>query len=157
MERAVRFALFLGLWLVLAGGFAGLGFGLLAAGLATWASARLMPGRMRRPDPVAALCLLGRSAVQTLLAGTDIARRAFDPRLPLQPGMVMHATSLPEGMARDGFTALASLAPGALPAGMEAGAVVVHALDTRLPVAADLAATEALYARAGARAGGRHG
>lgn len=149
MERAARFALFLGLWLVLAVGFAGLGFGLLAAGLATWASARLMPGRMRLRDPLAALRLLGRTAAQTLRAGTDIARRAFDPRLPLRPGLVTHATALPEGASRDGFTALASLAPGALPAGVEGGVVMVHALDTRLPVAGDLAATEALYAQAG--------
>jgi multicomponent Na+:H+ antiporter subunit E len=149
VERAARFGLFLGLWLVLAGGVAGLGFGLLAAGLATWASARLMPGRMRLGDPLAALRLLGRTAVQTLLAGTDIARRAFAPSMNLRPGMVMHTTALPEGTARDGFTALASLAPGALPAGSEGAAVVVHALDTHLPVAADLGATEALYARAG--------
>lgn len=148
-ERAARFALFLGLWLILAGGLSGLVFGLLAAALATWASARLMPGRMRLGDPLALLHLIGRSAVQTLLAGTDIARRAFDPRLPLQPGLVTHRTSLPEGLPRDGFTALASLAPGALPAGTDEGVVVVHALDTRLPVARDLAATEALYVRTG--------
>lgn len=148
-ERAARFALFLGLWLILAGGLSGLVFGLLAAGLATSASIRLMPGRKRLGDPLALLQLTGRSAAQTLLAGTDIARRAFDPRLPLQPGLVSHNTSLPEGLPRDGFTALASLAPGALPAGTDEGAVVVHALDTRLPVARDLAATEALYVRAG--------
>ncbi|MBS7792960.1 Na+/H+ antiporter subunit E [Roseococcus sp. SDR] len=147
MERAARFALFLGLWLVLADGWSGLGFGLLAAALATWASVRLMPGRMGL-HPIPALRLIGRTAAQTLLAGTDIARRALDPRLPLRPGMVAHATALPEGMARDGFTALASLAPGALPAGTEGDVVMVHALDTRLPVAADLAATEALYAQA---------
>ncbi|MEI6160883.1 MAG: Na+/H+ antiporter subunit E [Roseococcus sp.] len=149
MERAARFALFLGLWLVLAGGGSGLGFGLLAAGLATWASVRLTPGRMRIGDPLALLRLIGRSAAQALLAGADIARRAFDPRMPLQPGLVTHASALPEGAARDGFTALASLAPGALPAGTDGELVVVHALDTRLPVARDLAATEALYARAG--------
>jgi len=148
-ERAARFALFLGLWLILAGGLSGLVFGLLAAALATWASVRLMPGRMRMGDPLALLHLIGRSTVQTLLAGTDIARRAFDPRLPLQPGLVTHRTSLPEGLPRDGFAALASLAPGALPAGTDEGVVVVHALDTRLPVARDLAATEALYVRAG--------
>ena len=43
-----------------------------------------------------------------------------------------------------------SLAPGALPSGTDAaGALVVHALDTRLAVQRDLTATEALYARAG--------
>lgn len=150
MERAARFALFLGLWLILAGGLAGLPFGLLAAGLATWASASLMPGRLALGDPLAALRLLGRIAMQALLAGTDIARRAFDPRMPLLPGLVTHTSALPEGLPRDGFAALASLAPGALPAGAdEAGALVVHALDTRLPVAADLARTETLYARVG--------
>ena len=149
MERAARFALFLALWVILAGGFSGLGFGLLAAGLATWASVRLTPGRMRIGDPPALLRLIGRSAAQALLAGADIARRAFDPHMPLQPGLVTHASALPEGNARDGFTALASLAPGALPAGVDGELVVVHALDTRLPVARDLAATEALYARAG--------
>ena len=115
MEAALRFALFSGLWLVLAGGLHGWPFGLLAAGLATWASLRLMPGGMRLA-PLVALRLLGRSGWQALLAGTDIARRAFDPRLPLQPGLVTHGTAL-QGHARDGFAALASLSPGALPAG----------------------------------------
>lgn len=155
MERAARFALFGLLWLILAGlNPAGLPFGLLAAALATWASLRLSPGRMVLGAPWAVLLLLGRSAAQAVLAGADIARRAFDPRLPLQPGLVSHATALPEGTARDGFTALASLSPGALPAGTDsAGMLVIHALDTRLPIARDLAATEALYARAA----GSHG
>lgn len=145
-----RFALFLGLWLILAGpAWVSLPFGLLAAGLATLASRRLSPAPVRVADPLALLRLVAQSALQTLLAGTDIARRAFDPRLPLQPGLVTHAMALPEGAARDGFAALASLAPGALPSGTDdAGHLIVHALDTRLPVARDLAATEALYAGA---------
>ncbi len=156
MERLARFTLFLLLWLILAGpDLAGLPFGLLAAALASQASARLMPGRMALGSPPAVLLLLGRSVSQAVLAGADIARRAFDPRLPLQPGLVTMSTALPEGTARDGFTALASLSPGALPAGMDAsGAIFVHALDTSLPIARDLATTEALYLRAG---GAPHG
>ncbi len=146
----MRAALFLALWLVLAGpALAGLPFGLLAAALAAWASHRLLPGRIAPRDPRAALRLIGRTTWQAGLAGADIARRAFDPRLPLQPGLVTHVTALPPGPARDGFTALASLAPGALPAGFDAaGALIVHALDTRLPVGRELAATEALHGRA---------
>ena len=149
MEGARRLAMLLALWLVLSGADPwGLPFGVLAAALATRASLALMPGRMVLRDPVAALRLAARIVGQAVLAGADIARRAFDPRLPLQPGLVTHVSALAPGPARDGFTALASLAPGALPAGTDAsGALVLHALDTRLPLAADLAATEALYAR----------
>ena len=151
MIFALRTALFLGLWLILAGpDLGGLPFGLLAAVAASRASLSLLPATTQSRDALAALRLIGRTAWQSLLAGTDIARRAFDPRLPLQPGLVTHAMALPEGPARDGFTALASLAPGALPAGTdEAGRLVVHALDTRLPVQRELAETEALLARAG--------
>ena len=56
---------------------------------------------------------------------------------------------LPEGGARSAFQALSSLLPGSLPTGTDAdGALVVHCLDTREPVAANLAAEEALFMRA---------
>jgi len=44
---------------------------------------------------------------------------------------------------------MASLLPGTLPTGLdETGAVVVHCLDTEQPVAAQMAAEEALLIRA---------
>jgi multicomponent Na+:H+ antiporter subunit E len=148
MRLALRAAPFLGLWLVLAGPH-GLPFGLLAALAAGAASLHLLPPAGRRVSLPAMGLLVWRTLSQTLLAGIDIARRAFDPRLPLAPDIVAVPLAMPPGAARDGLTALGSLAPGALPMGEDAtGALLVHALDTRLPVQAGLQATADLYARA---------
>lgn len=153
MIFALRAALFFGLWLVIAGP-AGLVVGVLAAAAATWVSLKLLPPGTALGSPLAALRLLWRLVSESVVAGVDIARRAFDPRLPLQPGLLSYEGKLPPGALRDGFTALASLAPGALPAGMDAqDRLVVHALDTRMPVLADLARTEALFAQTAPRDG----
>lgn len=148
MKWLARFVLFLLLWLVLAGvDAAGLPFGLLAAGCATWASLALLPptqaGRMA---PVVLLRLAAGVVWQTLTAGIDIALRALNPAMPLRPGMLRHELATPAGPRQDAFRAMASLAPGALPTGTDAkGALMVHLLDTRLPAAAQLAETEALF------------
>ena len=114
--RVLRFAGFFGLWLVLSdSAVAGLPFGLLAAGLAGWASLRLSPGAVRLDAPR----LLARVTRQVVLGGVDIAARAFNPRLPLQPGLVTHVPTHGPGPARDVLAALASLSPGALPAGLD--------------------------------------
>lgn len=151
MSIALRTALFFGLWLVIAGG-EGLVVGLLAACGATAASLRLIPPMAGGGSAFAGVRLVLRVLVQSVVAGVDVMRRVFDPRLPLSPGLLLHMPGLPQGGTRDAFTAVASLAPGALPAGTDAhGAIVVHALDTRMPILADLAATEALLTRAAAR------
>lgn len=149
MSAAPRFALFAALWLVLSdAALGGLPFGLLAAGLATRASLVLLPGPMTG-SPRAGLRLAGRVAWQALLGGVDVARRAFSPAMPLRPGLVRLVPAQAPGAGRDVFCALASLAPGSLPAGLDGdGLLMVHALDTGLDVAGDLAGTEALCAEA---------
>jgi multicomponent Na+:H+ antiporter subunit E len=148
VSLALRAALFFGLWLVLAGP-EGLLVGALAAAAAGWVSLRLMPPR-GVPWRLVTAVRLARSVVQeTVAGGIDVARRAFDPRLPLSPGLVRHTMALPPGLAQDGFRALASLQPGALPSGCDAdGSLVVHALDTGLPIAAGMARAEAMFAEA---------
>ena len=150
MAAARRGVLFLGLWLVLAGADPlGLAFGLPAAALAAWASLRLLPpsGHVLRPLP--ALRLGAEVLLASVTAGFDIALRALDPRRGVWPGEVAVPLRLPPGPARDGFRLLASLQPGTLPAGLDgAGRLVVHTLDTRLPVAAETRAAEALFAAA---------
>lgn len=128
--------------------------GALAAAAAGWVSLKLLPPAGARGSPFAALRLAWRVVTQSLVAGIDIAHRAFDPRLPLQPAMLTYPLSLQAGAMRDGFTALSSLAPGALPAGIAAdGGIAVHALDDRLPILTDLAISEALFVRAASRDG----
>ena len=119
---AIRTALFLGLWLVVAGTDpAGLVVGLGTAGLAAFASRHLLPPGAARPRPAAWARLLLRFPGQSALAGGDVAVRALTPGLPLRPGFVRHPPRLPPGPARDAFALWASLVPGSLPAGNAAG------------------------------------
>ena len=145
-----RGAGFLGFWLLLIGTDpADLAAGIFAAATATWASLRLLPpsgGRLRH----AALARLAlRFVQQSIIGGLDVARRAFDPRLPLRPGFVAYPVRLGPGPARHTFSALTSALPGTLPAGVDdQGALLYHCLDVDQPIAAQLAIDEGLLIRA---------
>jgi multicomponent Na+:H+ antiporter subunit E len=146
----VRSAGLFALWIVLIGSVqpVDLGVGALAVALATRVSLQLLPpaaGRVR----LGALALrLPRFLWQSLCAGVDVARRAFDPRLPLAPGFVEHRTGLPRGVARNAFATITSLVPGAVPVDDVDAVLVYHCLDTAQPVAEDLAREERVYAAA---------
>ena len=154
----------LAFWLLLArpwGGNAGdaawadLVVAVLATVAATWASLRLLPLAPGRIRFGALVRLAGRFLWQSLVGGVDVARRAFHPRLPLDPGYLAYPVRIPDGPRRDAFGALTSLMPGTLPVGTDAdGALVYHCLDLRQPVSAGLARDEALMAdvRGGERA-----
>ena len=78
-----------------------------------------------------------------------MAVRAFDPELPLRPSLVRYAARLQQGILRQAFAAMSSLVPGALPAGTDGeGVMLVHCLDARPGLVGQLAADEALLARA---------
>lgn len=140
---------FFAFWLMLAGRDpADLAVGLVSAGLATWASLRLMPPGPGRLRPLAMLAFAGRFLVQSTRAGIDVALRAFAPSLPLKPGFVRYRSRIASPNARAAFFGVSSLAPGTLPSGIdETGDLVVHALDVSQPVAADLAAEEKRFGR----------
>jgi multicomponent Na+:H+ antiporter subunit E len=145
---ALRALGFLVLWVVVTGGNpADLVAGAVAVLAASWASLHLLrPGTSRvRPTVLARLVL--RFLCQSVVAGVDVARRALDPRLPLNPGFVLYPVRLPPGPRRDMFTALMSLLPGTVPTGSAAGGLFIHCLDVGQPVAAQLAEEEALFAR----------
>lgn len=152
-----RGAVFFGLWLVLTGAEPfGLPFGLIAAFCATYASLRLLP-----PGPGAiAVSALPRLALillrQSFSAGWDVALRAFASPPRLAPGVIEVPLAIPPGPSRDGFRALASLAPGSLPLEDQPdGRLMLHALDIAMPLAKDLAEIEAALARS--QQGALHG
>ena len=135
---------FLALWVVLIGVAPGnLAVGVVAAVVSTWLSLRLLPagGARVRIGPLIGLLL--RFAWLSVRAGIDVARRALDPRLPLNTGFVTYRVGFPPGSARNVFAALTSLLPGTVPVGEEDGAIVYHCLDIDQPVADELAAEEA--------------
>ncbi len=84
----------------------------------------------------------------SIVAGLDVARRALSPEPDVRPGFVIFPLRIPAGLARNAFSALSSLQPGALPTGAEDGDLVVHAIDVTRPVQATLAADERLFMRA---------
>ena len=145
-----RLAVFLALWVILAGADpTDLPAGIAAALLATLASLRLLRPGDGRLSPLSLANLALRLVRQSLVAGIDVARRALDPRLPLRPGFIAFSPRLPSGTALNTFCTLTSLAPGTLPAGQdESGAIVIHCLDGGQPIAAHLAADEELLRRA---------
>jgi multicomponent Na+:H+ antiporter subunit E len=141
-----RVAGFFGFWLVLTGADAAdLAAGSIAAVAATWASLRLMPAQQWRLHPIKLARLVLHFLYQSIAAGTDVAWRALDPRLPLRPGLVVYQARLPPGTKRDAFCAIMSLLPGTLPCGpAEGDGLTIHCLDVTQPVLEQLAAEEAL-------------
>lgn len=141
LRRAFLFGL---VWFALAGAEPGtLILGLLAVGLATWLSLRLLP-------PVSwvrlwrlALLLPG-FLWRSVVGATDVAVRAFHPRMPLSPGWVEVPSRLPGG-GRAVLGGAFSLMPGTLAAGTRAGCLLVHCLDRAQPVAREIEAEEAAY------------
>ena len=146
----VRALLYFALWIVVdqSARPANLVVGLLASAAATWASLKLLPPASGRVRLGLLLLLLPRFLWQSLVAGIDVARRAFAPRLRLQPGFVDYPVGLPRGAARNAFELIASLMPGSLASGETPDTIQFHCLDTRQPVVEQLAAEERAYARA---------
>ena len=145
----VRGAGFLGLWVVLIGlDPVDLAVGVFAAAAATWTSLRLLPPEAGRIRFAVLVALLPRFLWQSVVAGVDVARRAFHPRMPLQPDFVVYPVSLPRGQARNAFETITSLLPGTVPCGEDAQTIIYHCLDVGQPVVEQLAADERAYGRA---------
>jgi multicomponent Na+:H+ antiporter subunit E len=154
----VRALLYFGVWLIVdqSAKPANLAFGVLAAGAATWVSLRLLPPGSGRVRLGVLVMLLPRFLWQSLVAGVDVARRAFSPRLPLAPGFVDYPVGLPRGAARNVFELISSLMPGSVASGGTETRIEYHCLDTAQPVVEQLAVEERAYAAA-LLPGKRHG
>ena len=147
---AVRAAFFLAFWLMISGWApTDLPVGLAAVVGATWVSLRFLPPKGSRLR-VGSLAVLAASFLrQSVVSGVDVALRALNPKLRLDPGFIACPLRLPPGGQRSAFCALSSLMPGTLPTGTdEHGALLVHCLDRSQPVAAHLRAEEQLFIRA---------
>jgi multicomponent Na+:H+ antiporter subunit E len=137
------------LWVVLMGWAPDqLLFGAATAAVAAWISLKLLPAGTLRIRLGPLLALVPRFLWQSVVAGVDVARRAFDPRLPLAPGFVVYRPRVAPGMARTAFTSYSSLLPGTVPCGEVDGGVVYHCLDIGRPIVEQLGAEEARLVRA---------
>jgi multicomponent Na+:H+ antiporter subunit E len=143
-----RFALLLGAWLVItAGDPAALPVGVLTVLAGVALSVRLVQPGARTVRLQAVLALVPSFLADSLKGGVDVARRAFDPRLPLRPGWIEYPLRLPPGLSRVSLGNFLSLMPGSLAAGEHHGALYVHCLDTSGELEPRIASEEERIAR----------
>lgn len=133
------------LWWVLAGGSAW-AFGLPVVALAVGASMALQPTRRLHVRPLALLRFLAFFALRSLIAGFDVARRAFSPGPRIAPAIVNHRLRLPAGPTRVFLADTMSLLPGTLSAALDGDRLRLHVLDSGLPHEQELRAAEAAVA-----------
>ena len=132
----------LGWWVLTEGAidwsWAAVGVPTIAA--SAWVSAALMPplGWSWRG--------LGRFAVffvrESLLGGIDVARRALDPRMPLDPHVAREPLRMHTDTARVMVANTLGLLPGSLAIEVDADELLVHALDAGMNVDDSIAATQ---------------
>jgi multicomponent Na+:H+ antiporter subunit E len=144
---ALRALLYFGVWIVVdqSARPANLVVGVLASGAAAWVSLTLLPPDRGRVRLGRLLVQMPRFLWQSLVAGIDVARRAFAPTLDLQPGFIEYRTQLPPSVARSAFKLITSLMPGSVSTSEGPQHIEFHCLDTRQPVAEQLAAEERVY------------
>lgn len=73
----------------------------------------------------------------SLRGGLDVAWRALQPRMPLQPGFLRYKLALPPGPGRVFLVNCVSLLPGTLSADIDGDELVLHALDVGANVIAE--------------------
>lgn len=83
----------------------------------------------------------------SLRGGVDVACRAFSPSLPLAPAVLAYSLRLREGTARVFFANIVSLLPGTLSTDIRGDTLMVHVLDSTLPVFERLQRLEVAVAR----------
>lgn len=145
----LRAALLAGVWVLVAAEDSAPSalFGLIAVVLATAASLVFSPPAKTRVAVVEAARYAAAFVHRSLLAGIDVARRALDPRLPIDPAWRHYTLRLPPGPARIVLLGTVTLLPGTLSAEIEDGELWVHVLDASLPVDREFAEWEQRVAR----------
>ena len=144
----VRWAGYFAFWVLLIGlEPADLAVGLFAVTVATWVSLVLLPPGMLKLRASGLPRYFVHFMWQSVVAGIDVARRAFSPRLPVQAGFVSYSSRYPRGAARSFFASLTSLTPGTLAVKDDSESLLYHCLDSAQPVAAQLAREEAEVSR----------
>lgn len=143
----VHAAVFAALWWALTGGAAGSWVvGLPVVVAATAASRRLWPRDTGWWSPLALARFLVFFLRESVRGGVDVARRAFDPALPLQPALLELRSRLPPGPAEVLLVDVMSLLPGTLSVDVSGQTIRLHVLDEQAPVEAELRVLEGYIA-----------
>ncbi len=145
LRRATLFAL---LWWVLAEGRRDAwGLGAVAVATATWASLQLQAPSRQRFSIVGFLGFAGFFLWNSLRSGVQVAWIALRRHPDLRPEFLELELALPAGTPRVLLLNTLGLMPGALGVRLDGDRLMLHVLDERLPVAAEMRALEAHIAR----------
>jgi len=69
--------------------------------------------------------------LHSLLGGLDVARRAYDPRMPISPKLIEFPLLLPIGLPRVFLINIINLLPGTLCVDHDRNLLTIHVLDRR--------------------------
>lgn len=144
----VRLVLFTGIWWLLTGGSLktwGLGAAVVVSALI--ASLHLLPPG---PHHISLLALFTFSLffiVRSVVAGTQVARFALQPRLKLRPVMLHVPLRLKQEPERVFLASTLSLLPGTLTTGLDGHILRLHVLDEHLPAEEEVREVERRVAR----------
>lgn len=115
------------------------------AALSTALSLRLWPGARNGIGITALPRFAIRFLRQSAVAGIETARLAFARHPALSPGFLSIPTRCATGTERDGFRALASLQPGAMPVAAAGDTLLMHCLQQDPSIAAQLSEDERAF------------
>lgn len=143
----IRAALFAALWWALnEGDNAAWTLGAPVVALATLLSVAILPRLGWRFSLPGLLRFALYFLRESLLSSVDVASRVFRPQMPLQPGLLRYPLRLPAGSSRVLLAGVTSLLPGTFCANLEGDELVIHALDTAMPIYDSLRRIEARIA-----------
>ena len=121
-------------WLMLSGHFEALilGFGVISVLLVTWFLRRMdrvdgMPGLFR--PGFAAFSYFAWLMWQVVLANIDVARRIWNPSLPIRPTWQRLDTTVATAMEKTLYANSITLTPGTLTTDVREDHFMIHALD----------------------------
>ena len=83
----------------------------------------------------------------SLLGGVDVARRVFQPKMPIAPDLIEYPLRLPPGLSQVIMSNTVSLLPGTLIAELDRNVLKVHLLNRSKDSLAELEAVEERIAR----------
>jgi multicomponent Na+:H+ antiporter subunit E len=149
-DLAIRVGLFVVLWLLLHGSdWLSWWIGVPAIALATAVSLIVVPPISWRVSFIPLIRFVGYFLVKSFLSSVDVASRVFRWRIPLQPDMIVYHIRLSGDFPPVLMANVTSLLPGTLSVELklerenEPKCLLVHTLDERDPVAAELGRLEA--------------
>lgn len=132
-------------WALTEGDTYNLWFGVFVVIVATLASLFLQPVTGFRPWYLGGVLVF--FVRESISGGVDVARRAFAPAMPINPGFTEVVLRLPEGPQRVFLTNLLNITPGTVSVELLPESLRIHMLDTDMPIEEKVREMEQLMAK----------